>query len=242
MDETIAPPAAVDAALVTTAPSTYILTSDGDNTASWQAPPKGVPLALTGTTDATRYVGGTTADAPVAGTFAVGDFVIGQAGKLWVCTAAGTPGTWSQVGAGGGGGSPVMLGQASGQYYLVTNYFWNTSNAFIGAFNVAARRFVAPQAVTSCYLNVNIQTSDSGDQGDFSVVLCDAGGTPLAGTSHPVTLGNVGISGGYAAVRPYYTLNTPLTTGAVFTVRVSQTICETYLPIPPMYNFALYVV
>jgi hypothetical protein len=56
------------------------------------------PTGLTGATAATRYVGGTTSGAPVSGTFAVGDFVIDQTGAVWVCTVAGTPGTWVQVG------------------------------------------------------------------------------------------------------------------------------------------------
>lgn len=54
----------------------------------------GVPPGLTGATAATRYVGGTTTGAPVSGTFAKGDVVVAQDGILWVCTAAGTPGTW----------------------------------------------------------------------------------------------------------------------------------------------------
>lgn len=54
-----------------------------------------VPAALTGATQASRYVGATTSGAPVSGTFAVGDLVIDQAGGAWTCTAAGTPGTWA---------------------------------------------------------------------------------------------------------------------------------------------------
>ena len=54
---------------------------------------------LTGAVAATRYVGGTTSGAPVSGTFAVGDFVVDQTGKMYVCTVAGTPGTWVQVGS-----------------------------------------------------------------------------------------------------------------------------------------------
>lgn len=53
-----------------------------------------VASALTGATAATRYVGGTTFGPPTSGTFAVGDFVIDQTGNVWVCTVAGTPGTW----------------------------------------------------------------------------------------------------------------------------------------------------
>ena len=49
---------------------------------------------LTGATTATRYVGGTVNGAPASGTFAVGDFIIDQTATIWVCTTAGTPGTW----------------------------------------------------------------------------------------------------------------------------------------------------
>lgn len=58
----------------------------------------GQPLGLTGATAATRYVGATTSGAPASGTFAVGDYVIDQSGPIWVCTVAGTPGTWVAVG------------------------------------------------------------------------------------------------------------------------------------------------
>jgi hypothetical protein len=56
------------------------------------------PLALTapvaGATSAGRYVGNTGSGAPTSGTFAVGDWVMAQNGFKWVCTVAGSPGTW----------------------------------------------------------------------------------------------------------------------------------------------------
>lgn len=55
---------------------------------------EGMPLGLTGATAATRYVGGTAAGAPASGTFAIGDYVVGQDGAFWACITAGTPGTW----------------------------------------------------------------------------------------------------------------------------------------------------
>lgn len=58
----------------------------------------GAPIGLTGATAATRFVGGTASGAPGSGSFLVGDFVVDQSGALWVCTAAGSPGTWVQVG------------------------------------------------------------------------------------------------------------------------------------------------
>ena len=57
-----------------------------------------VASGLTGTTSTSRYVGATTSGAPATGTFAVGDYTIDQTGKIWVCTTAGTPGTWVQPG------------------------------------------------------------------------------------------------------------------------------------------------
>ena len=56
----------------------------------------GFPLGLAGATAATRYVGAVASGAPLTGTFAVGDFVIGQDGTLRICTVAGSPGTWVQ--------------------------------------------------------------------------------------------------------------------------------------------------
>jgi hypothetical protein len=65
-------------------------------------PGLGAALGLTGATGATRYVGATTSGHPTSGTFAVGDYVVAQDGHVWVCTGAGTSGTWVDTGAGGG--------------------------------------------------------------------------------------------------------------------------------------------
>ena len=54
----------------------------------------GMPLALTGATAATRYVGATVSGNPASGTFAVGDLLVTQDGKVKVCTAASGQGTW----------------------------------------------------------------------------------------------------------------------------------------------------
>lgn len=52
------------------------------------------PTGATGATAASAYIGGTASGAPTTGTHAVGDHVVDQTGKIWVCTVAGTPGTW----------------------------------------------------------------------------------------------------------------------------------------------------
>ena len=60
---------------------------------------------LTGATNSSRYAGAHSSGAPVTGTFSLGDFIVDQTGNMWVCTTAGSPGTWAPVG--GGQGIPV---------------------------------------------------------------------------------------------------------------------------------------
>ena len=52
---------------------------------------------LTGATQASRYVGATAGGAPTSGTFAVGDYIIDRTGSVWICTTAGSPGTWTKA-------------------------------------------------------------------------------------------------------------------------------------------------
>lgn len=47
---------------------------------------------------AARWVGCTASGAPGSGTYLLGDFIVDQTGRMWVCTVAGTPGTWKDVG------------------------------------------------------------------------------------------------------------------------------------------------
>lgn len=49
---------------------------------------------LTGAGSASRYVGATAGGKPASGTFNVGDYIIDRGGYIWICTVAGTPGTW----------------------------------------------------------------------------------------------------------------------------------------------------
>lgn len=55
------------------------------------------PSGLSGSGAAARLVGGTASGAPTTGTFEIGDVSVDQSGNLYVCTAAGTPGTWKSV-------------------------------------------------------------------------------------------------------------------------------------------------
>lgn len=62
---------------------------------------------LTGSVSASRYVGATASVAPTTGAHLQGDWVVTLDGKIFICTVAGTPGTWAQV---GGGGTPTFVG------------------------------------------------------------------------------------------------------------------------------------
>ena len=123
---------------------------------------------LTGATSGARFVGATTSGAPASGTFVAGDFVVDLTGKMWVCTVAGTPGTWVvSSGAmnnpmsaqydlilGGAGGTPVRLPVgANGKVLTITGgvVMWDNSPA----------GFANPM-------------SDPG-----SIIIGDSGGTPL---------------------------------------------------------------
>lgn len=75
---------------------------------------------LTGATEASRYVGATTSGAPVSGTFAVGDYVITQDGSVFVCTTAGSPGTWTEVGAAAGTDADAIHDNVAGEIAAVT--------------------------------------------------------------------------------------------------------------------------
>lgn len=59
--------------------------------------PSWTTSGLTGAAAASRFVGATTSGAPVSGTFLKGDLIVDQTGSMWVCTTAGSPGTWTQV-------------------------------------------------------------------------------------------------------------------------------------------------
>jgi hypothetical protein len=73
----------------------------GTDTATQVTVSNRIRAQLSGATAASGYVGGTTSGPPTSGTFAVGDFVVDQTGCFWICTAAGTPGTWKRAGIGG---------------------------------------------------------------------------------------------------------------------------------------------
>jgi hypothetical protein len=81
----------------------------------------GLPLALTGAAQPTRYVGATAAGAPTTGSFNQGDFVLDDTGALYVCTAGGSQGTWTLVNGAPTYGEAHLL-TPSGELVVVTSY------------------------------------------------------------------------------------------------------------------------
>ena len=121
---------------------------------------------LTGATAASRYVGATTSGAPVSGTFAVGDFVIDQTGKVWVCTVAGTPGTWVQIGGASGAltliSSQVLAAAASSV----------TFSSIPGTYNhlklvILARSTAAANNDAAMLMQFNGDTTSNYDNAEF---------------------------------------------------------------------------
>jgi hypothetical protein len=104
------------------------ITITGENTASdFRA------SGLTGSVAASRYVGATATGAPTTGAHSVGDYVIAQDGFIWICTSAGTPGTFVSDGfhnpmtttgdliVGGSSGAPTRLAASSTSGQVLTS-------------------------------------------------------------------------------------------------------------------------
>ena len=152
-----------------------------------------VNTGLPGATAASRYAGATTSGAPTTGTFAVGDFIIDQTGKVYVCTVAGTPGTWTQV-----GGSSITNTSA----YLASD-ITIASSSEIG--NLASISLSAGTWLINCVVAGTAQASD----GDFLIDYW-VGPTSASATSayfgtqvqHPTTTGrkSTGSFGNYVVL------------------------------------------
>jgi hypothetical protein len=54
---------------------------------------------IAGATATSRFVGATASGSPASGTFAIGDVVVDRTGNVYVCTVAGSPGTWVATGS-----------------------------------------------------------------------------------------------------------------------------------------------
>jgi hypothetical protein len=77
------------------------------------------PYGLTSSVNqVSRWVGCTSSGSPGSGTYTTGDWITTLDGKIWMCTASGTPGTWVQPAPaltfGGSGDIQQLAGSASG--------------------------------------------------------------------------------------------------------------------------------
>jgi len=100
---------------------------------------------IPGAQNASRHVGATTSGAPTTGTFAVGDYIIGQDGSLWICTTAGTPGSW--VRAGQGANPTGRIYSAAGTSLTGsanTTITFGTSGALTGGMTHSGNTLVVP--------------------------------------------------------------------------------------------------
>lgn len=76
----------------------------GEHALKWQSPGGFAALgegAVNLATAINRWIGGTTSGAPAAGAqpYKTGDWVVSRDGKIYICTAGGSPGTWVNSGA-----------------------------------------------------------------------------------------------------------------------------------------------
>lgn len=151
------------------------------------------PTGLTGAVAASRYVGATASGAPASGTFAVGDHIVDQAGLLWVCTVAGTPGTWiSMVNTSAAQtltnktiNAGVFTGAGTGSGSI------NLSSFMLAAEFIASGKAGATNASTYAGATASgAPTSGTFALGDFIIDLtgviwiCTAAGTPGTWTTY----------------------------------------------------------
>lgn len=105
---------------------------------------------LPGATAASRYAGATASGAPTTGTFAVGDYVVDQTGAMYVCTVAGTPGTWQLSGV-------SVNENIAGKNFIINGGFdiWQRGTSFTSLVGYAADRWYTNSGNTT----VSQQTS-----------------------------------------------------------------------------------
>jgi hypothetical protein len=105
-----------------------------------------IATGKTGATAASRYVGATASGAPSTGSFLVGDYIVDQTGKFYICTTAGSPGTWTL--ASGTNGNPAGLSGAT----AATRYVGGVTGAAPSSGTFAVGDFVVDQTNGNFYI------------------------------------------------------------------------------------------
>jgi hypothetical protein len=145
----------------------------------------GVSVRANGSTGAaspTRLVGANASGAPTSGTWQVGDVAPDLTGKLYVCTASGTPGTW------------VAVGGSSSYSFGPTDYGWlawafdpanldsGASAASAGVLNLTKLHLPVASTITNILLSIT--TAPTGlTSGQNFAGLYSTSGTLLATTA-----------------------------------------------------------
>jgi hypothetical protein len=92
-------------------------------------------------TAASRYVGATTSGSPGTGTFSLGDFVVDQTGAFWICTIAGSPGTWLRVGGVGILATPNNTTSSTGTVTVSSTETFDTTIGYYAVTLVSGNRY-----------------------------------------------------------------------------------------------------
>lgn len=206
-----------------------------------------VSSGLTGATSASRYVGATTTGAPTgANPFVIGDFVIARDGHMWVCTTAGSPGTWTEVGASVGpvssvagrtGAVTLTAADIAPGHFTGTQFIFDRSpriasdaSAFVPVLEIFDLK--AGQTTPNKYIavqNGQFQIMNNG----FSAImtLTDAGAltaaSTISGTDLQVSGASISrgvVSGGYAQITANSTTNATTTALAVSGLSITVTL------------------
>lgn len=127
---------------------------------------------MTGAVAASRYAGGTASGAPATGTFALGDFVIAQNGHLFICTVAGTPGTWVDAGV-----ASNMVTTDTTQTISGAKTFSSTLNT--GTITVTTGNITGATTVSSAYFS-SIGNALRGTDAGTSWIGATAGSNPVS--------------------------------------------------------------
>lgn len=164
----------------------------------------GVTGAVVGTTDAqgmtaktwtstgaavgTRLVGGNASGAPVSGTFLLGDFVVNSDGSMFVCTSAGTPGTWSAVGAGPPVADATLNGLLAWTFDDVCCDVSGGTGVTIGSGTLYLEKVEVPVARSVTSIVARIVTAGSGLTGGENFAgIYNLAGTRLGTTADQTT-------------------------------------------------------